>query len=99
MTVSGQLGGGQYQATQPRAATRESNLSTFSQSVDTSGQSQVGKRQLFSYFGQNEIRGLISLSFYAFYCQSDFMQAVDKQVLERISKLVIILIKEVVQRF
>ena len=46
-----------------------------------------------------EIRGLISLSSYAFYCQNDQMQTLEKQVLERVSKLVIILIKEVVQRF
>jgi hypothetical protein len=97
MTVAGQFGGGMREVEQKLSNTQSSSIS---QSIDTRVDTQTfSKRSLFSYFGQNEIRGLIALSFYAFYCQTDQLQVVDKQILERVSKLVIILIKEVVQRF
>ena len=57
------------------------------------------QRPLSHFFGELEIKGLINLSFYAFYCQIELDQHLNQRDLDRVSKLVVILIREVVQQF
>ena len=51
------------------------------------------------FFGELEIKGLINVSFYAFYCQLELDGHLGQRDLDRVSKLVVILIREVVQQF
>ena len=63
------------------------------------GQAQTRSRPLSHFFGELEIKGLINVSFYAFYCQVELNLHLGQRDLDRVSKLVVILIREVVQEF
>ena len=57
-----------------------------------------GNRALSDFFGELEVKGLINVSYFAFYCQ-ETTPFLSQRDLERVSKLVVILIREVVQQF
>lgn len=54
-------------------------------------------KPLSHFFGELEIKGLINVSFFAFYCQVETNLKIGQRDLDRVSKLVVILIREVVQ--